>query len=144
MWLCDPVDCSPSVFRVHGILQARVLEGAAISSFRGSSWPRDWSRASCWGRWILYPKHPLGSRSSELCSWLNRFGTEWLQARPLTAYSGPCVPWTCAGHSLHDHELTLHSLLIRGKPRQRMRNKCISHRSSAQSPHHPGGSPLGE
>ena len=28
--------------RLHGILQARILEQVAISSARGSSWPRDW------------------------------------------------------------------------------------------------------
>ena len=37
--LCDPVDCSPPGFSVHGILQARVLEWVAISSSRGSSDP---------------------------------------------------------------------------------------------------------
>ena len=30
--LCDPMDCSPSGSSVHGILQARILERAAISS----------------------------------------------------------------------------------------------------------------
>ena len=44
---CDPVDCSPPGSSVHGILQARILEGVAISSARGSSWPRHWARASC-------------------------------------------------------------------------------------------------
>ena len=29
--LCDPMDCSPRGFSVHGILQARVLEWVAIS-----------------------------------------------------------------------------------------------------------------
>ena len=29
--LCDPMDCSPSGFSVHGILQARTLEWVAIS-----------------------------------------------------------------------------------------------------------------
>ena len=29
--LCDPMDCSPPGFTVHGILQARVLEWVAIS-----------------------------------------------------------------------------------------------------------------
>ena len=41
----------------HGILQARILEWVAISSSRGSSWPRDWtgiSCISCIGRSILY------------------------------------------------------------------------------------------
>ena len=36
--LCDPVDCSPPGFSVHGISQARVLEWVAISFSRGSSW----------------------------------------------------------------------------------------------------------
>ena len=35
--VCDPTDCSPSGFSVHGILQARILEWLAISSSRGSS-----------------------------------------------------------------------------------------------------------
>ena len=43
---------------VHGILQAKILEWVAISSSRGSSWPRDQTHVSCVsciGRWILYP-----------------------------------------------------------------------------------------
>ena len=38
--LCDPMDCSPPGSPVYGILQARILEWAAMSS-RGSSRPRD-------------------------------------------------------------------------------------------------------
>ena len=38
---CDPMDCSPSGFSVHGISQARILKWAAIPFFRGSSRPRD-------------------------------------------------------------------------------------------------------
>ena len=41
--LCNPVDCSPPGFSVHGILQARILEWVAMSSSRGYSWPRDWT-----------------------------------------------------------------------------------------------------
>ena len=40
--LCNPVDCSLSGSSIHGILQAGILEWIAISSSRGSSWPRDW------------------------------------------------------------------------------------------------------
>ena len=29
--LCDPMDCSPLGFSVHGIFQARILEQVAIS-----------------------------------------------------------------------------------------------------------------
>ena len=32
--ICDPVNCSPPGSSVHGILQARILEWAAISSCR--------------------------------------------------------------------------------------------------------------
>ena len=35
--LCDPMDCSPSGFSVHGISQTRILEQVAISSSRGFS-----------------------------------------------------------------------------------------------------------
>ena len=39
--LCDPVACSPPGSSVHRILQARILEWAALPSSRGSSQPRD-------------------------------------------------------------------------------------------------------
>ena len=35
--LCDPMDCSPPGFSVHGILQARILKWVAMLSSRGSS-----------------------------------------------------------------------------------------------------------
>ena len=72
--LCDPMDCSPAGFSVHGILppgfsvhgilQARILEWVAIPSSTGSSPPRDQtciSYVSCIGRPVLYHKHHLGS-----------------------------------------------------------------------------------
>ena len=39
VWLRDPMDCSPPGSFVHRISQARILEGVAISSSRGSSLP---------------------------------------------------------------------------------------------------------
>ena len=45
--LCDPMDCSPPGFSVHGILQVRMLEWVAISFSRGSSPPRDQTSGSC-------------------------------------------------------------------------------------------------
>ena len=45
--LCDPMDCSPPGSSVHEIVQARILEGAAISFPSGSSQPRDWTQVSC-------------------------------------------------------------------------------------------------
>ena len=54
---CDPTDCSPPGSSVHGILQARILEWAAIPSSRGSSRPGDQTHVSCvscLGRRFLY------------------------------------------------------------------------------------------
>ena len=44
--LCDPMECSPPGFSVHGILQVRVLEWITIPFSRGSSWPRNWTWVS--------------------------------------------------------------------------------------------------
>ena len=52
--LCNPIDCSPLDSAVHGLLQAKIVEWVAISSSRGSSWPRDQTHVSCTGRHILY------------------------------------------------------------------------------------------
>ena len=61
--LWDPTDCSPAGSSLHGILQARILVPVAISSSRGSSQPRDWTRGlrcllHC--RWSLYPPSHVG------------------------------------------------------------------------------------
>ena len=44
--LCNPMNCIPPGSSVHGTLQARILEWAAISSSRESSPPRDPARIS--------------------------------------------------------------------------------------------------
>ena len=43
----QPHGLQPPCSSVHGIFQARVLEWIAISSFRASSWLRDWTCISC-------------------------------------------------------------------------------------------------
>ena len=51
------MDYSSPGSSVHGLFQARILEWIAISSSRGSSWPRNQTRLSCsacTGRRILY------------------------------------------------------------------------------------------
>ena len=52
--LCDPMDCSLPGYSAHELSQTRILESVAISSSRGSSKPRNWTRISCIGRRILY------------------------------------------------------------------------------------------
>ena len=43
--VCDSMNFSLSGFSVHGILQVRILEWAAIPFFGESSWPRDRTRS---------------------------------------------------------------------------------------------------
>ena len=52
--LCYPMNCSPPGSSVHGLLQARILEWVAISSFRESSPPSDQTSISCMGRQVFY------------------------------------------------------------------------------------------
>ena len=55
--LWDPLNHNPPVSSVHWISQERILKCVAISSPRGSSWPRDLTRISCVSctrRWIPY------------------------------------------------------------------------------------------
>ena len=54
--VCDPIDCSPPGFSVHGILQARILEWVNIAFSRGSSWPRDRTQVSCIAGRIFTPR----------------------------------------------------------------------------------------
>ena len=48
------MDHSLPVSSVYGISKARILEWVTISFSGGSSRPRDWTRVSWVGRWILY------------------------------------------------------------------------------------------
>ena len=90
--LCDPMDCSPPGFSVHGVLvHSRILQWVAISFSRGSSWFRDWTCISCISRQILYHwatwEAPL---ADHLC--LNSDSWMW---QPLATCS--CLsPWSAA------------------------------------------------
>ena len=82
--LCDPVDCSPPGSSAHGIFQARTLEWGAISSFKGSSQPRNQTYIciSCIGRQILYHQRHLvvlkWKRKWKSLSCVRLFGTPWM------------------------------------------------------------------
>ena len=102
----DPMDCSLLGSSVHGILQARILEGVAMPSSRESSRPRDQtgvSYVSCSGRWVLYHECHLGSPrvaqtlleqveaslSQPSQHWKNILRVEQM----LTLYSNWCSSW---------------------------------------------------
>ena len=97
---CNPIDCSLPGSSVHGILQARILEWAAILFSRGSSQPKDWTQVShiegrfftIWATiyfyhgstWILeWVVYPFSRRSSWPRNWTGvscmagRFFTSW-------------------------------------------------------------------
>ena len=65
---CDPMDCSPPGSSDNGVSQARILDWAATSFSRGSSWPRDWTHISCIGRRILYHWATRKASGRVLCS----------------------------------------------------------------------------
>ena len=60
---CDLMDCSPPGSTVHGVFQAGILEGVAISYSRESSQLRDQTPASHFLHWQVdsLPLHQLGS-----------------------------------------------------------------------------------
>ena len=99
--LCDPMDCSPPGSSVYGILQARILEWVAISSSRGSSWPRDWTRVS-WvaGRFVTTwatreaLKHFEFTKEHHCCLFLGSPACTYIQLlfEFVTAHQGlPCT-----------------------------------------------------
>ena len=63
--LCESMDSSPPGSSVHGILQARILEGAAISSYRGSS--RQIKPASSEAPALQVDSLPLSHGACPLC-----------------------------------------------------------------------------
>ena len=67
------MDCSPPGSSVHGILQAKILEGVAISFSGGSSWSRDRTRVSCiagrfFTNWATGEAHPGSIRDHKECA----------------------------------------------------------------------------
>ena len=70
--LWDPMDCSLPGSSLHGILQARVLEGIAISFSRGSSRPWNWTQIShipgwCFNLWATREAQRRYSANKRKC-----------------------------------------------------------------------------
>ena len=87
-WLITQAQLCLTLLQPHGISQARILEWVVISSFRGSSQPRDGTSVFCIGNWVLY------------C---------WAAGLPRTCFPPPCK----YSHSLSLRELAnFYSLLI--------------------------------
>jgi len=63
---CNPMDSTPPGSPAHGLLQARILQWAAIFFSKGPSRPGDRICVSGMGRWILGGRH----LSSGVCPFL--------------------------------------------------------------------------
>ena len=100
--LCDPMDCSLQGISIHGIFQARILEWVTISFFRGSFWPRVWTRVSCIGGrcfnlWAT--KKQLGFLPQEICNVIiSVFSNP--SSGPLFAWPGTDWDWIPQSHWL--------------------------------------------
>ena len=89
------MDCS--LVSSDGFLQARILEWVAISSFRGSSWPRDWTNVSyisCIDKQILYTSVTGKASSNRIVYW--RGWGHWFEQ--VSNSSGGCGLWSDSPH----------------------------------------------
>ena len=73
--LCDPLDCSPPGSSVHGVIPARILEWAAISSSRGIFPTQGLNLSLLHWQADSLPLRHLGLPRSENCSSINRTGS---------------------------------------------------------------------
>ena len=96
--LCDPLAWSPPGSSVHGILQARTLEWAAIPSSSGSCQLRDRTRVFCDCRQILYPWATGEALLSVRCLQFNfpRLTSSSTQLPILLCI--PCFPQSSSGY----------------------------------------------
>ena len=70
--LCDSLNRSPPGSCVHGILQARILGWVAMSSSRGSSWPKDGTCSSCTAG-EFFTSEPLEKLKGQRHGWYERY-----------------------------------------------------------------------
>ena len=88
----DPMDYSPPVSSIHGILQTRILERVSKSLFRGSSWPRDQTQSPALPTEtretpILHVIRSF-SKSIQSLSWVQLFATPGTVARQASLSMG--------------------------------------------------------
>ena len=98
--LCNPMDCSPQGSSVHGILQARILEGVAVPSSRGSSQHRD---LTCvfWGSYIVgkfFTTEPPGEAGFQVEGGMRcmKFGRQKNSRQSCRSHTTTLIGW-CGG-----------------------------------------------
>ena len=88
-----------------GIFQARILEWVAISSSRGTSWPRDPSHLSWVGRWVLYRWATREAHRSTCSQWI---GTSMILLRSWRV----CLFRTLGSYSSYLDDVVLSNFLL--------------------------------
>ena len=95
--LCDSMDCSPPGSSVHGMLQARILEWVAISSFKGIFWTQGLNphllRLLHWQAGSLPLVPPGFSSEREKCSVLHPKVHALTTWPPITWHFRPRSTW---------------------------------------------------
>ena len=102
--LCDPVDCSLPGSSVPGILQARILEWAAISFYRGSAQPRVRTQVShtadrCFTLWATREGPKRFLMQKDICKsnkWAGKKSGYYLKAG-----NCPCLSTAKPQHCFH-------------------------------------------
>ena len=126
--LCDPVDCSPPHFSVHGILQGRILECVAMPSPRGSSQPRDQTHISCGSCFAskFFTTEPSGKSTEKgtdhkCIAWLTF--TKWASHITITKIKEEniAVSWTTLPRPI----LSVTTLFLKGRPLLSIRFSCF-------------------
>ena len=84
--MCYHMDCIPPGSSVHGILQARILEWAAMPSSRGSSQLRDWTLFSGLLHWLAGSLPLTPSGNSAKVYWLFNLCKTFLSAFHVSVY----------------------------------------------------------
>ena len=89
--LRNPMGCSPPGSSVHGMIPARIMEWESISSFRGSSCPRDRTASPALACRFFTTKPPRKPWFQHTC---------YLTFRRMLSYVQFFVtPWTAACHA---------------------------------------------
>ena len=95
--------CNPTDYKVHGILQVRMLKWIAFPFSRGSSWPRNWTGVShIAGRSFFFLTNELSGKPILSLSHVQLFLTPWTEV----ACQAFC-PWDFPGKNTGVNQCSL-------------------------------------
>ena len=141
----DLMSCSLPGSSVRGIFQARILKWVAVSSSRGSYWPRDQTRISCIScidKQILYHCTPWKAYSGKLHSvlsvYLSKKTSSWFLFRPFFLLVSQLLSFLQhQSHPVHLLSCQQHAVVLPFNPASKHRDRIVLYSSpSFQLPNH--------